>query len=451
MALLGPETRFTTNVYGKLNAGTGIVTGDLVIVGGGDASFGTSDSSAANGAGTSALTELTNLADQLKLKGVHRITGKIVGDDQLFAREPPPEGWAAEDLMWAYGALPNALSLGDNQLRLTAKPRPAKRTSDSSRDTAAILQLEQIIPYLHLANNVDTDTPEGGQKDHVDVEPIPGRPRDIAVLGSISPGSAPIVERIALPDPALYTAEALRSVLSGSGVTVTGPATTWHSTDASPPPFLSALRAPEDCETSVVHDAQCSVECSSLPHPDQLLAQHTSEPLAADVKFTLKTSANLHAEVLLRQLEAKNTCAGASALGGARILRAWLLQAGLSDHDFVLYDGSGLSTKDLVTPRSEAQLLAYAGTQPWFGQWKASLPIAGVDGTLSGRFTNSPLKSKVFAKTGTLGESRALAGFVQCASGREVIFAIMVDNHDPGSNAERVAMDKIVEAIAAGN
>ena len=72
-----------------------------------------------------------------------------------------------------------------------------------------------------------------------------------------------------------------------------------------------------------------------------------------------------------------------------------------------------------------------------------------MDGTLENRFKEAPLTGHVFAKTGTLGESRALAGYVDCASGKQVIFSIMVDNHEPGSSADRVVMDKIVAAIAA--
>jgi D-alanyl-D-alanine carboxypeptidase/D-alanyl-D-alanine-endopeptidase (penicillin-binding protein 4) len=127
------------------------------------------------------------------------------------------------------------------------------------------------------------------------------------------------------------------------------------------------------------------------------------------------------------------------------------IQSGLDGGDFEFYDGSGLSTKDLVTPRATAQLLAFAATQPWFEQWKAALPVGGVDGSLASRFTDAPLKGHVFAKTGTLGESRALSGYLDAASGRTLIFSILVDNHTPGSNADRVVMDKIVAAIAAAN
>jgi D-alanyl-D-alanine carboxypeptidase/D-alanyl-D-alanine-endopeptidase (penicillin-binding protein 4) len=138
------------------------------------------------------------------------------------------------------------------------------------------------------------------------------------------------------------------------------------------------------------------------------------------------------------------------------VVRAFLINAGLDPNDFVFYDGSGLSNHDLVTPRATAKLLSYAAhdpntgaPQPWFAAWKASLPVAGEDGTLESRFPNPPLKDHLFAKTGTLGEARALSGYLDCASGRTVIFSIMVSNHLPGTSADRDVMDKIVAAIQA--
>ena len=59
------------------------------------------------------------------------------------------------------------------------------------------------------------------------------------------------------------------------------------------------------------------------------------------------------------------------------------------------------------------------------------------------------MKGHVFAKTGTLGESRALSGYLDAASGRTVIFSVMVDDHTPATTADRATMDKIVTAIAA--
>jgi D-alanyl-D-alanine carboxypeptidase/D-alanyl-D-alanine-endopeptidase (penicillin-binding protein 4) len=96
-------------------------------------------------------------------------------------------------------------------------------------------------------------------------------------------------------------------------------------------------------------------------------------------------------------------------------------------------------------------LLQYASTQPWFADWKKTLPVGGEDGSLASRFDKAPLKDHVFAKTGTLGEARALSGYMEGASGRTMIFSIMVGNHRPQTNEDRDVMDKVVAAIAATN
>ncbi len=77
--------------------------------------------------------------------------------------------------------------------------------------------------------------------------------------------------------------------------------------------------------------------------------------------------------------------------------------------------------------------------------------MAGVDGTLAGRFRNSPLKGNLEAKTGTLNESSALSGYLTTATGNTLTISIMVNGHRPGSDAELKAMDRIAEAIAAAD
>ncbi|MDR3745883.1 MAG: D-alanyl-D-alanine carboxypeptidase/D-alanyl-D-alanine-endopeptidase, partial [Acidobacteriaceae bacterium] len=186
-----------------------------------------------------------------------------------------------------------------------------------------------------------------------------------------------------------------------------------------------------------------------------VLATHESHPLSEDVTYTLKVSQNLHAEILLRDVGVAYSCMGSQG-AGLTALREYLPHTGIQAGDFVLVDGSGLSSHDLVTPRAVAKLLSFAAhdvktglPQPWFAAWKASLPIGGVDGTLADRFTKAPLKGHVFAKTGTLGEARALSGYLDTASGQTVIFSILVGNHLPGTSADRDVMDQIVAAIAA--
>jgi D-alanyl-D-alanine carboxypeptidase/D-alanyl-D-alanine-endopeptidase (penicillin-binding protein 4) len=123
----------------------------------------------------------------------------------------------------------------------------------------------------------------------------------------------------------------------------------------------------------------------------------------------------------------------------------------VSDGDFFLYDGSGISPDDRIAPRAYTQLLAYASQQPWGAAWRDTLPVAGVDGTLSGRFANSSLKGRMWAKTGTLNEVNALSGYLTAASGKTLAFSILVNGRRPGSDAEARAIDRIAEAIAAAN
>jgi D-alanyl-D-alanine carboxypeptidase/D-alanyl-D-alanine-endopeptidase (penicillin-binding protein 4) len=132
-------------------------------------------------------------------------------------------------------------------------------------------------------------------------------------------------------------------------------------------------------------------------------------------------------------------------------VRQFLTGAGVSDSDFFLFDGSGMSANDRIAPRALTQLLSYASHQPWGAAWRNTFPVAGVDGTLSGRFKSSPVKGRVWAKTGTLNETNALSGYLAANSGQTLAFSVMVNGHRPGSQAELQAIDRIVEAIATAD
>ena len=170
--------------------------------------------------------------------------------------------------------------------------------------------------------------------------------------------------------------------------------------------------------------------------------------MVEDITVINKTSQNLHAELLLRLLGKIYGTEG-SFEEGARVVRQFIVDAGIGDNEFFLYDGSGLSPMDKITPRAFTRLLAYASRQPWGANWRDTLPIAGVDGTLDHRFQKSPLKGKMWAKSGTLDEVNSLSGYLVTATGREVAFSILVNGRDPESDAEQQAIDRITEAIAA--
>ena len=187
---------------------------------------------------------------------------------------------------------------------------------------------------------------------------------------------------------------------------------------------------------------------SGSPEGHRVLAAHISVPVAEDITVTNKMSVNLHAELLLRLLGKLYGTEG-SFEEGTRVVRQFLVNAGVDDGDFFLYDGSGMSPADKIAPRAFTRLLSYASRQAWGAAWRQTLPIAGVDGTLDHRFNDSPLKGRMWAKTGTLNEVNTLSGYLTADSGRTVAFSILVNSRRPGSDAEQQAIDRIAEAIAA--
>jgi D-alanyl-D-alanine carboxypeptidase/D-alanyl-D-alanine-endopeptidase (penicillin-binding protein 4) len=462
MALLGSAKTFDTRIFGKLDAATGTVTGDLTLVGGGDANFGADDlpymprserptasTTAPQPPAPPALADLASLADQLVAKGVKRITGGIVGDDTLYPYEPYAESWSQDDQMWGYGAPVSALSINNNQLDLIVTPLKVLPAPGSGIPINATVQLEQNVPYYKVESDVST-VAAGEQADGIQVERLPGS-RVIRVYGEIAADAHPDVEELAIADPADYAAMALRAMLKQRGIRVKGIARAKHWQQSNAKGYLSELLTPNACYAAAIVGGACPLACPvAMPRPvDELLASHTSLSLAEDEVLTNKVSQNLHAELFLHNLGRRAPCGDGSIVAGASLIRANLLHAGLDPDDFLFFDGSGLSPHDLVAPRATVTFLTYVAQQPWFAQWKASLPDAGEDGTLSKRFPDPPLKDHLFAKTGTLGETRALSGYLDAASGRTLVFSIFVDDHTSATSADRVTMDKIVTAIAA--
>jgi D-alanyl-D-alanine carboxypeptidase/D-alanyl-D-alanine-endopeptidase (penicillin-binding protein 4) len=249
---------------------------------------------------------------------------------------------------------------------------------------------------------------------------------------------------LAVEDPAEFTAAAFIEALRRRGIAVTGSATSAHRYPNGTGDFAAERAQP----LKFVHLVLGTVEA---PTEDRrVLAWHISVPVAQDITVTNKVSQNLHAELLLRML-GKAFANDGSLAQGTRVVRQFLIDAGVNDADFFFYDGSGMSMDDRIAPRAFTRLLAYASQQPWGAAWRDTLPVAGVDGTLVGRFRNSPLKGRLWAKTGTLNETSALSGYLAAASGKTLAFSILVNGHRPGSEAEVQAIDRICEAIAAAD
>jgi D-alanyl-D-alanine carboxypeptidase/D-alanyl-D-alanine-endopeptidase (penicillin-binding protein 4) len=448
LAILGPNHTFETKVTGMLDPATGVVQGDLTLVGGGDANLDSGDlpynPHPPQPAPPFAFHDLEDLAAQLAAKGVKSVTGDIVADDTLFPYQPYVSSWELEDVVGNDGPPVSALTIADNQLKLTVTP-------GAVNGPAAVTLDQHGVPFYTIVAEVQTRPAKSVAG--FQIERYPGS-RILHVYGAIAADAPPESEEVSIDDPAAYAAMALQQVLEAHGITVAGVAKAEHrSSNLSGEGFLTQLQIPLDRETRTLSGESLPYSCMSPLRPPTL-ATHTSAPLAEDVVYTDKVSQNLHAELMLHALGRVVPCFEGSTVAGARMVRAFLLKVGVAPDDFLLYDGSGLSSHDLVAPRALTQLLAYADKQPWFSDFKAALPVGGTDGSLTNRFTGEDqpqLKGKVFAKTGSLGESRALSGYVTAASGQTLAFSLMDDNHPPSTTADRTLMDQILALIAAAN
>ena len=455
MALLGEKATYQTKILARgVFADGGKLTGHLVLVGNGDANLSgrvlpyvapvPGQKPTATDDGLPPLRYLEEMADRVAATGLKSIEGDVIGDDTVFPWEPYAQDWVIDDAVWGYGAPVSALSINDNQIKVTVTP------GDVAGAPASVA-IDPEVPYYTLDTAVTTGAAKSGST--VQMVRAPGS-KVLRIFGTVGLHGQPDVEEIAIQDPAEYAAAAFKGMLEARGIPVSGVAKARHRVLLNTESFSRESGAVGEA-TGVspqqrIEPADDAAFEVAMKGEEKTVATHTSVELLQDVVVTNKMSQNLHAELLLRQLGAARGRDGTIAQG-ARVVQQFLLTAGIDKDDFVFFDGSGLSGHDLVTPRATVRLLQYASGQSWFADWKGSLPVGGVDGSLEGRFMKAPLKGKVWAKTGTLGEARALSGYVECASGRTAIFSIMVGNHLPQSNADREVTNKIVAAIAAAN
>lgn len=372
------------------------------------------------------------LARQVEQDGVRSIEGDVIGDDSFFLNEPYGQNWAWGDLQWDYGAPVSALTFNDNAARLHIH-------ADESVPGATIAEWNPPIEYYTVDNNI---TPAAaGETPHPGLERLPGAYM-IRAWGTVPRDGLRV--NVAIEDPAVYFATAFKEALRKRGILVSGSAVARHKFPNGTGDFAGERAQPLQLKRSDI------ARIIAAPGDAKVLGMRFSPPVGQDITVTNKISQNLHAELLLRLL-GKVFGTDGSFEQGSRVVRQFMVNAGVDDKDFFLYDGSGLSPDDRVAPRAFTRLLTYAAAQPWGTDWRSSLPVAGVDGTLQNRFKNSPLKGKMWAKTGTFNEVNALTGYLTATSGQTIAFSILVNGRRPGSDAESQAVDRIVEAIAAAN
>src|SRR5580704_6303517 len=249
MALLGPGTTFETKIVAKgVFGGAATLTGDLVLVGAGDATLSGRDIPYVAPAlrpkveqGAPPLPEVNPLryleamADQVAATGLKVVNGDVVGDDTLFPWEPYPQDWSIDDTVWGYGTPVSALTINDNQIKVTVKPAGAVG------EPATVVVDPAVPSYYTLDVAVTTGANKSGS--HVQMERALGS-KVLRVYGSIAADTQPDEEEVAIHDPAEYAAVALKGMLEARGIVVTGKARAQHQISMDAEGFQERMKEP---------------------------------------------------------------------------------------------------------------------------------------------------------------------------------------------------------------
>jgi D-alanyl-D-alanine carboxypeptidase/D-alanyl-D-alanine-endopeptidase (penicillin-binding protein 4) len=126
-------------------------------------------------------------------------------------------------------------------------------------------------------------------------------------------------------------------------------------------------------------------------------------------------------------------------------INGWLKRQGFNWPGFDIENGSGLSRKDRISPREMGQLLRYAWDSPTMPELMASLPIAGIDGTMRKRMKGEAARGMIHLKTGTLRDVRAGAGYILTESGRRYVVVILQNEPNVQNGGGSRVQDAILD------
>jgi D-alanyl-D-alanine carboxypeptidase/D-alanyl-D-alanine-endopeptidase (penicillin-binding protein 4) len=437
--LLGADYRWRTRAYATGAVRGGRLAGDLVIVG-----------------GNAGLTpsELSRWFKQMRTEGLSEIAGHIVLEHLAFLHES--NDWRETLDASAVAPIPSPESTAAPMARLASAyvrrgaPGSLVVTVAPSNGPRAIVTLSPRPAGITVVNDVRMGEGCTAWAVWESADNTPGAAPQLMVRGQWDSGCGK-------RDVAAVRAPASLKIVPAVDVmpTLALPVMT------APPPLLPAAprivaglweEAGGRLRGRVIETERWQHGEASRAQP--LWSSQTSTPLTEMLREMNKTSNNLAARSLLLSLGAESSPVKRIRLAGeaARLrdaqdrVQAWLRAQGLADSDIHVDVGSGQSRAERGKPRALVQLLANA----WRGRsskaFVESLPIAGVDGTLAHRMTAGPARGQAFLKTGTLSDTRALAGYVRARSGK--VYAVAAIANHPNASRATLALDAFIEWVA---
>ena len=385
--LLGPDYRWSTRVYTNGTQNGDVLQGDLIIRGSGDPRFSQQD--------------LWQLLRRLRALGIRQITGDVILDRSLFASYKDDAAQFDQKPERAYNALPDALLLDTKSVLVQLVP-------DAARQRVRVT----LEPYL-TDFSLSAPTLSGGEcGDWRSQLGLRVEQKKIIFAGSyaLSCGERTIAVHAYPLSHNEYFDSSMRQLWREMGGSLQG----------------------------VTREGV-------LPAQAQEITQWQSAALTDAIRDINKFSNNVMARQLLLTLAAERGYQPASKEAGAAVIRQWLIAKGINAAELVIDNGSGLSRADRLSAALLARILQAAWMSPTMPEFIASLPLAGVDGTMRKRAESLSVKSFAQIKTGSLTEVAGIAGYVTTRSGKRMIVVCIV-NHSEASKLKE-AMDNLLQWV----
>lgn len=409
--ILTPDYSYETRIYldGPVDS-EGVLHGNIYIKGSGDPSI--------SGRYRKDIT-LDEILEQwvsaIRNRGIVRITGSIIGDDDSFDDIEIQDTWEHEDLSFWYAAGSSGLAIADNCYAYTVSPGAVP-------GNPADIVIEPDTSYITIINDVVT-TETGGTR-FAEVYRYPDT-NIVRFYGTMPVDSQPVKHFACVNNGTLYTVHLFSEYLEKSGVTVDG--------------------APRDIDEFSDKAVRFNTDRMALVHT------HTSPPMSEIIKIINKPSQNFYADMVLKTIALEKEGLG-SFSGGARQVTSWLENIGLPNPStFQMRDGSGLSRRNLVQPQQTAYLLKYMRSHHAFIDYYESLPALGSEGTVEKRLKGTAAEGKARAKTGFISHARCLSGYITTQTERTLIFSMMVNNYTVPTSEANKLQDRAVSFLASLN
>jgi D-alanyl-D-alanine carboxypeptidase/D-alanyl-D-alanine-endopeptidase (penicillin-binding protein 4) len=392
LSILGPEHRWRTAAFLRGRLGDGVLDGDLVLRGGGDPKL--------------VVEDLAAFVQAMRRAGLREIRGDLVIDDARYDIGRDSVERFDLDLSQPYNVRPHALLMNFKATRVVVRPGPAGAALSLDPPLAGVPVDDELRigrgPCRHGAAGLavrDDDTDPRGPR--------------IRVSGRYSPSCGEVGSFVSVLTHRQFIGALFRSVWSLAGGT-------W--------------------------DGRVRVEPGAgrgAPWLEWVSARN----LAEVVRDVNKFSNNVMSRQVFLELAVAAGQAPATVEGARGVLARWLQAQGLDVPGLFVENGSGLSRNARIGAAGLARVLQHAAAGPHGDLLRESLPVVGVDGTMRRRLADEPVAGRAWIKTGSLDDVRAIAGYVDAASGRRL--AVVFIANGPRAASAPAAQDRFLRWIHA--